>query len=103
MTVRLKTWLVVFCAAMMLFITSAEASHFHNDALSDAPLSKQQSKSSGTHCLLCSSLHSPAISSAVAVLNTTSIYCAEATPAMPVNPTRLQAFGLFVRPPPSMA
>lgn len=100
---RWKSWAVVLCAAMMLFITSAEASHFHDDGLPDTPFSKQQTKSSGTHCLLCSSLHSPAISSQVAVSSTTAIYSSSTVPATPTDPTRLEAFGLFVRPPPSMA
>jgi len=89
---------VVLCAAMMFVVTSAEAGHFHDDALPNAPFSKPLSKSSGTHCLLCSSLHSPAISSAVAVLGTTAIHSTAPVPATLTNPTRLEAFGLFVRP-----
>lgn len=103
MALRWKTWLVVLCAAMMLFVTSAEVSHFHNDAMSDAPFSKPLSKTSTSHCLLCNSLHSPAISSSVAVLATSSIYCAALMSATPTDPTRLEAFGLYTRPPPSMA
>ena len=103
MALRWKTWLVLVCVVVVMFTTGVEVSHFHDDALPSAPFSKPLSKSSGTHCLLCSSMHLPAISSSVVVLGTTSIFYAAAVPAIPTSPTRLEAFGLFVRPPPSMA
>ena len=103
MTLRWRSRLVVLCAAVILFATSVEASHFHRDADSDAPLSKPFSKKTGNSCLICSALHAPALSAAGTVFGAAIATMAEAIPATPENPTRLKAFGLFVRPPPNMA
>lgn len=103
MALRWKTWLVLTCVSLMVFTTSLEASHIHHDALTDVPFSKPLSKSSATHCLLCSSLHSPAISSAAIVLGTTPVHCPAAPAVNSQGSARLEAFGLFVRPPPIMA
>lgn len=104
MRLRWKTWLVVLCAAMMLVVTSAEASHFHHDdALPNAPISKPLSKGSGTHCLLCSSLHLPAMSSAVAVIGTPSFSVSLPNSFESHRSWQPEAFALFVRPPPSVA
>jgi len=103
MVLRWKTWVGVLCAAMMLIVTSAQVNHIHDDALPNAPFSKPLSKSSNSHCLLCNSLHAPAISSAIAVLGTTSVRFAALIPETPTDPTRLEAFGLFIRPPPNVA
>jgi hypothetical protein len=103
MTVRWKAWLVVLCAAMVFFSTSVEASHFHNDAVPNAPLSKPLSKKTSDVCLLCNSVQSTLPSATVTVVAHGVHLSNEAVPAAPKNPTRLEDFGLFVRPPPHMA
>jgi hypothetical protein len=103
MTVRWKAWLVVLCAAVVFLSTSAEASHFHNDAVPNAPLSKPLSKKTSDVCLLCNSVQSALPSASVMVVAHGVQVSDEAVPAAPNNPTRLEDFGLFVRPPPQMA
>jgi hypothetical protein len=103
MDLRRKAWLVVMCAVVILFATSVEASHFHSDALPDAPFSKPFSKKNTGSCLICSALHAPALSAPIALFGTTVATAAQSVPEIPKAPKLLEAFGLFVRPPPNMA
>jgi hypothetical protein len=88
---------------VVLFASSAEASHFHNDLQPSQPLSKPLSKKTSGTCLLCSGLHAPALSALVLVFGITIATSAEAIPTVRENFTRLKDFGLFVRPPPTLA
>jgi hypothetical protein len=103
MTVRWKVWLVVLCAAVVFLSTSVEATHFHNDAFTNAPLSKPFSKKTNDVCLLCNSVHSTLPSATVTIVAREIHFANEAVPAAPNNPTRLVDFVLLVRPPPTLA
>ncbi len=98
---RWSNWLVVFFALVMLLVTSVEVSHFHNDAAHVAP--KPLSKKSSDSCLICNALHAPALSASANILHTHTFYTAEAIPSVLHDVPRLEAFGLFVRPPPIAA
>jgi len=103
MKARWKVWLVVLCAAVVFVATSAEASHFHNEAVPNAPSSKPFSKKTSDACLLCNSAHSTLPSTTVTIVTQGAQLSDNAVPVAPQNPIRLEDFGLFVRPPPTSA
>jgi hypothetical protein len=97
MKTRLRIWLVVLCACVMLLVTSAEAFHVHHGG------GTSLSKKSENSCLICSSLHAPALSIAVVILGGFIATLFLAARVLAERRTRLEAFGLFVRPPPRIA
>src|SRR5512147_221181 len=101
MTGRWRSWLVVLCAVVVMLATSVEASHFHHDGVPDTPLSTPVSKKSGTSCLICNALHTPAPSEAATHIGVAVSGASEPILTRSQSPTRLEDFGLFVRPPPN--
>jgi hypothetical protein len=82
---------------MVLLAISAEATHFHAESLQKTPHSK---KAEGG-CIICHGLHSPVIATP-STFSGTDISTDVITSALSVDrPSQLQAFALFVRPPPS--
>jgi hypothetical protein len=80
-----------------------EASHFHSDAVPNAPLSQPISKKTASSCLICNAFHTPALSGVATVFGIVVANITETIPPPRESATRLEDFGLFVRPPPNMA
>ncbi|HYN14183.1 MAG TPA: hypothetical protein VES66_00165 [Terriglobales bacterium] len=100
---RWRTALTVFCASVLLLVGCVQAAHFC------APLASANRDGIGNvardstrvPCLLCISLHAPSRAALLVSVNPASDSSAAIVVLQPVFRSGVQAFALYVRPPPA--
>jgi hypothetical protein len=95
---RTRIWIVLFCASLVLFVTTAEAAHFHFES----PSQNQHSKNNHGSCLICHVAHSPVLGAAV-LFCPVPVLVEEAAPWFdPQHRAHPDTLNRYVRPPPSI-
>ncbi len=89
--------MVVLSAVLVLFATTAEATHIH----SENNVSKQHSKKSSDTCLICHAAHSPSLAAEAMSCPTPASIEESVCLSDSHDYSRLSTLGHYVRPPPA--